>query len=378
MIKIPKIAHLVLKPTLACTARCETCSTRRALHKVKIRGHQLNISHWKKLFWELNELGLNKLTLSGGEPTLYKDLIELIKEGKKYGWEIGLNTNGSLIDEELASRLHAAGLNWISLSIYSATRGFHDRIRNHTGLWQKALSAATCFANIKERLDPCFRVCMQTIICKENYHQFPELVRLAYRMKFCSITFSYLEADYKERKYLLDERQITEFRSEVIPRVVDIISKSAAEKLVKRIATSAVKSIYRSGDISINDYALGIYRSFGPCEIPSFFAIILANGDVHPCNIVEYTHYPVVGNLRKRSFREIWGGDEWANFRKEGFDLCRYCPVPQQVVIPITRRPDCAWIQHLIKTTALRKFHTSLKRMVYSNRRLLKIIRQNK
>ena len=78
MMEIPKIAHLVLKPTLACTASCETCSTRRELHKAKIRGQQLDIYHWKKLFWELNELGLNKLTLSGGEPTLYKDLIELI------------------------------------------------------------------------------------------------------------------------------------------------------------------------------------------------------------------------------------------------------------------------------------------------------------
>lgn len=359
--KTPKFAHLVLKPTLACTARCKTCATRKAFHKLKGREQQLNISHWKKLFREVNELGLNKLTLSGGEPTLYKDLIGLIKEGKKYDWEIGLSTNGSLIDKEFANRLHGAGLNSVSLSIYSATPECHDRIRGHTGLWQKALNAAACFVKIRERVDPSFRACMQTIICKENYRQFSELIRLAYSLKFCSITFSYLEGDYKERKYLLDEKQITEFRNEIIPEVVDIINKSTAERLTRKMAISAVKSIYPSGNISINGYASGIYRSSGPCEVPSFSSMILANGDVFPCNMVEYTHYPVVGNLCRKPFTEIWEGDEWAIFRKKGFDLCRYCPVPEQVVIPITRRPDYAWIQYLIKTTALKKFHPRLK-----------------
>ena len=78
----PRFAHLVLKPTLACTARCETCSTRKRLHGIKKKEPQLGITDWKRLFAEVDSLGLSKLTISGGEPTLYKDLLELIAEGK--------------------------------------------------------------------------------------------------------------------------------------------------------------------------------------------------------------------------------------------------------------------------------------------------------
>ena len=134
MKNVPTFAHLVLKPTLACTSRCETCSTRKALHKQKLREDQLNITDWKQLFAEVNRLGLSKLTISGGEPTLYKDLIELIAEGKKYNWEIGLNTNGSLIHQEFAAQLKKAGLDAVTLSLYSPQAGFHDSIRNHPGL----------------------------------------------------------------------------------------------------------------------------------------------------------------------------------------------------------------------------------------------------
>ncbi|UCE19899.1 MAG: radical SAM protein [Gemmatimonadota bacterium] len=176
---VPRFAHLVLKPTLACTARCKTCSTRKALHKLKITEDQLSLTHWKRLFAEVNALGLSKLTISGGEPTLYEHLTELIAEGKKYGWEIGLNTNGSLIDQEYAARLKNAGLDAVTLSLYSPQAEHHDSIRNRPGLWEKAIHAAKIFVDIRANENPSFRVNMQTLLCKENYRDFADLIRLA-------------------------------------------------------------------------------------------------------------------------------------------------------------------------------------------------------
>jgi MoaA/NifB/PqqE/SkfB family radical SAM enzyme len=375
MMKTPRFAHLVLKPTLACTANCRTCSTRKTLHQTKIREDQLDIDDWRKLFPEMYELGMSKLTISGGEPTLYKDLIALVAEGKKYGWEIGINTNGSLIDQEYAMRLKDAGLGAVTLSLYGPEPQFHDRIRCHTGLWQKALQAARIFVEIREKHDPAFRVNMQTLLCKDNFRQFPDLIRLAYTLRFSSITFSYLEGDFKEKAFLLDENEIEEFREEIIPETVQRIEKSAADKWAKRMAVSAVESIFPEGGVTSRDYASGIYRPPTPCSIPSFFSIVLANGDVHPCNMVEYAHYPVVGNLHEKTFSEIWRGPEWTGFRKSGFHLCRYCPVPEQVTIPIERRPEFAGLQLLLGRQPLRSLRLPAKRMLFSRRRLLKVVR---
>jgi MoaA/NifB/PqqE/SkfB family radical SAM enzyme len=373
--KPPKFAHLVLKPTLACTARCPTCSTRKDLHVAKGHDQPLELADWKNLFREVQVLGLSKLTLSGGEPTLYGELLELVDAGKDYGWEIGLNTNGSLIDRDYARRLKSAGLNAVSLSVYSAQPDLHDRMRGHPGLWQKAVRAANEFVDIRERQDPSFRVQMQTLLCRENFKDFSERIRLAYQLRVCGITFSYLEGDYQERQHLLNEEQIQEFKRQVVPEAVAIIRESAVDPWTKRLAMAAVRSIFPVGRIRESQYAQGIYRAPASCEIPSYFAIVLANGDVHPCNMVEYSHSPVIGNLRTRSFTEMWNGDAWAAFRAKGFDLCQYCPVPHQVYIPILRRPEVAWAQYLLKHTPFRTFYLPAKRMVFSRRALLRRLR---
>lgn len=375
MMSYPRFAHLVLKPTLACTAQCETCSTRKTLHKTKIHEHQFTLADWKNLFREVHGLGLSKLTISGGEPTLYRDLFELIREGKSYGWEIGLNTNGSLIDQAYADRLKTAGLHAVTLSLYSPRPEFHDTLRNRPGLWQKAVNAVKIFVDIRERQDPYFRVNLQTLLCKGNYRDFPDLIRLAYTLRVCGVTFSYLEGDFTEQKYLLDESQIQEFKAQSIPATVQVITEMAKDPWNRRMAIAAVKSIFPERKRLLSDYARGIYRAPAPCEIPSFFSIILANGDVHPCNMVEYTHEPVIGNLQEQSFSEMWRGAAWTNFRKHGFTFCQYCPVPHQVYIPIMRRPEMAWIQYLIKYTKLQSLYLPLKRAIFSRRTLLKFIR---
>ncbi len=374
--KAPRFAHLVLKPTLACTASCATCSTRKQLHKMKIQEAQLGIDAWKKLFSEVNALGLSKLTISGGEPTLYKDLLKLIAEGKIYDWELGLNTNGSLIDQAYARQLKDAGLNAVTISFYSPYPEFHDRLRNRSGLWQKAVETAKIFVAIRETSDPSFRVNMQTLLCKENFRDFPDLIRLAYELRVCGITFSYLEGDFNEQNYLLDETQIQEFKRENIPEVVDIIQQSQSEFWVKNMAIAAVKSIFPIGKISAQEHGRGIYRPPVPCDIPSFFSIILANGDVHPCNMVEYTHTPVVGNLHKKTFTEIWQGETWRVFREKGHEFCRYCPVPEQIYIPIMRRPEFPLGQYVLKSSFFKPFYLPVKRMVFSRRNVLRYIRK--
>ncbi len=370
----PRFTNLVLKPTLLCTAKCETCSTRKALHDVKRKEDLLGNDYWKKLFQEINNLGVHSLTLSGGEPTLYKPLLELISEGKKYGWEIGMNTNGSLITEEYANRLLDAGLGSVTISIYGSDREFHDFLRGHKGLWQKAINALRIFTHLREGKDPDFQVNMQTLICKDNYRKFLGVIKLAYDMKVNAVAFSYLEGDYTEKKYLLDEFQIMDFKETVIPEVIDIIKELAPNKQARDEAISSVRSIYPLDNLSLTDYASGIYRLPEPCNIPSYFSIILANGDVHPCNIVEYTHEPVVGNLHDDTFSSMWKGQVWRDFRENGFEMCKYCPVPCQIRIPIMDRTYLPFVRSLFKNAPLKLIKPYVRKFIHKRPGLFKKI----
>ena len=100
-----RLRKLVIKPTLACTANCPTCTCRRELHKELRESRMLSFEDWKKILAEANNLGVETFDISGGEPTLYKQLPDLIKIGRGYGWKVNVNSNGSLITEEYAKKV---------------------------------------------------------------------------------------------------------------------------------------------------------------------------------------------------------------------------------------------------------------------------------
>ncbi|HEX7503464.1 MAG TPA: radical SAM protein, partial [Acidobacteriota bacterium] len=316
----PRLWELLLKPELACTASCPTCSSRKALHRGMDRRQFLAFADWQALFHEAQGLGCARLTISGGEPTLYDRLEDLITLGKGLGWRIDLNSNGSRIDRGAARRLIDAGLDGVTISLYAADAALHDRLRRSPGLWQRAHSALAALVEQRDGGAPALRVQIQTFLSRDNFRGFPELLETAYRLQVCSISFSYLEGDYAERKFLLDRSDIAEFRREVIPRALAVIRASGTGGGSSRLALAAVRSLYAGNERRQDDIARGVYRRPRPCAIPSFQAIVLANGDVHPCNMVEYTHQPVIGNLRERGFPELWRSAAWRDFRRSGFE----------------------------------------------------------
>ncbi len=336
----------------------------------------MSLSQWREHFAVFAQMRLSKLTVSGGEPTLYPDLISIIKEGKKYGWEMRINTNGSLIDQAFAVDLLNNGLDIVSLSVYSSRAELHDRLRNHRGLWEKAMGAMEIFSGLRDLSFPSFRMNMQTLITKDNFREFPDLIRMAFELRVCSITFSYLEGDYKNKQHLLDKEEIREFREELLPAAEEVIRSSMGNKITKKMGINALHSIYPTKKVSSEQYADGIYRVPAPCVIPQYFALILASGDVLPCPMVEYTHFPIVGNLFKIPISDIWPGNGYKDFRKKGFDFCRYCPVPEQVTIPVNRKPEMARLQNVIKGSVLSPFYPRIKRFVFSKKNLLKTVRR--
>ena len=66
----------------------------------------LTTTEVKKILTKIKKLGIKRFVLSGGEPFLRQDIIQLIKHGRKKGLEILVNTNGSIITEEQIKQCH--------------------------------------------------------------------------------------------------------------------------------------------------------------------------------------------------------------------------------------------------------------------------------
>lgn len=144
--KFDRVDRLVIKPTPRCTANCLGCVSRRELHRTFSEEGQLTLEQWKTILRDAAELGLKNLHISGGEPTLYPDLIGLIEESKQLGLRARINSNGNMITEEYAENLLNAGLDEICISIYSHQPEVHNGFRRSLNLWQKATRAVQIFS----------------------------------------------------------------------------------------------------------------------------------------------------------------------------------------------------------------------------------------
>jgi len=77
-----------LKLTQRCTLDCAHCPWSG-------NGPELSTDRWKEIMHELYGLGCRHLVLEGGEPTLRRDLQELILAAKAMGMKVTVATNGT-------------------------------------------------------------------------------------------------------------------------------------------------------------------------------------------------------------------------------------------------------------------------------------------
>ncbi len=321
------LKNLVIKPTLRCTANCEVCSSRRELHKKLSDERMLSTQEWMGIMDQASRLGVETLDISGGEPTLYKELPLLISKAVSLGWKVNLNTNGSLINEALAESLIKAGLDSVCISIYSAVPEIHDTMRRLPGLFKKACSSVQIMYETGKRLKPSFIAGTQMLISKQNYMSFAETIKLHKDLGSQNIALAYLEGDFKHL-HQMEEKDIRKFRDELVPKALKL--DLGMDENLRNKYEKTLKNLFSPEMLSFKQWSEGEYNpKFAEkrCCRPDHFAIILGNGDIHACNMIEYVHEPIAGNLFKESLTEAWCSEKWNKIRKTGCKACRICPI---------------------------------------------------
>jgi MoaA/NifB/PqqE/SkfB family radical SAM enzyme len=148
----PEMEILVIKPTLRCNANCLGCVNRKQQHASAMREErQLSLEQWRTIIGDAASLGAKELHISGGEPTLYRNLVDLVREGKKYCMKVNIPSNGNSNSESYLEELLKAGLDEICISLYSHLPEVHDKIRRSKNLWNKASETVRILAELSEK-----------------------------------------------------------------------------------------------------------------------------------------------------------------------------------------------------------------------------------
>ncbi len=80
--------------------------------------------------------------LTGGEPLLRRDILEIIRRASERGLWVVVGTNGVSITENLARRLAEAGARGLSLSLDALDPDRHDHFRKVRGAWRNTVEGA--------------------------------------------------------------------------------------------------------------------------------------------------------------------------------------------------------------------------------------------
>lgn len=120
-----------------CNFKCRHCCMSSPSHKYD----ELSLDKCLYIIDQLHQCGINNVSLTGGEPLLRKDFLDIIDALIKNRINIShIYTNGSLVDEKLLNEIKNRNLRPIfSLSFDGLC--FHDWLRNVTGAEQMAIKA---------------------------------------------------------------------------------------------------------------------------------------------------------------------------------------------------------------------------------------------
>ena len=135
--------------TYRCNELCVHCYNPGAAHTTEEKpqrdSDELTTDEAKQLLHELVDLGVFRLTLSGGEATLRKDFVELLAYARQLGFQVVIYTNGLKLNQTLLAEIASLYPSSVEISIYGADPAQHDGVTRVPGSFEKSMQSLAYF-----------------------------------------------------------------------------------------------------------------------------------------------------------------------------------------------------------------------------------------
>jgi radical SAM protein with 4Fe4S-binding SPASM domain len=232
--------------------------------------------------------------LTGGEPLLRRDILEIVARAAQRGLWVVVGTNGVRITENVAQRLADAGARGLSLSLDALDADRHDRFRKVRGAWKNTVEGA----QILNRAGLPFIV--QTTAGSHNLGELDAIADFAHERLAAKVWNLYFLVPTGRGQFVSDMTPAQ--YDEVLAALYQIQQKFKGRMLVNaKCAPHYIKTVLEHSseiDPSIRVYSGGA----GGCPAGTHYMGIRPNGDVTPC-----PYLPVfAGSLRSASLTDLW------------------------------------------------------------------------
>jgi PqqA peptide cyclase len=292
--------------THRCPLQCPYCSNPLELERVNT---ELTTEEWQKVMRQAAQLGILQIHLSGGEPTVRRDLEEIVKTAADAGLYTNLITAAVLLTRERLVKLKEAGLDHVQISIQDVDTAAEnaDRIAGYKGGSAKKKIVAGWVRELG------FPLTINAPIHRHNIHSVEAIINYAVELGAGRVEIAHVQYYAWALKN----------RAALMPTREDFMT---AAKVVEK-ARERLKGVLVI-DMVVPDY----YAKFPkPCMGGWGRGIInvTPQGRVLPCHAAESIKGLEFDNVRDKPLAEIWlGGAAFQKYRGTSWmkEPCRTCP----------------------------------------------------
>jgi len=290
---------VVWNATRTCNLECVHCY---ADAKIKRFAGELTTEEAQRMIEDLASINTPALLISGGEPMVRPDILDLAEFATALGVRVTFSTNGTLIDEKKAARLARIGVTYVGISVDGGEER-HDRFRGKVGAFRDAIRG------IRNCRAAGIRVGVRFTVTQENLGELEDIFRIVEQENIGRLCLYHLV--YAGRgSYLAGIDLSVDEKRRMMNRLIEQVDRWNAQQRTVEVMTVDNHAdgpyIYlrlRETEPERAEHALSLIRNNGGNRSGIAIGCIDSFGLVHPD---QFTSHHTLGSIRERPFSEIW------------------------------------------------------------------------
>jgi heme b synthase len=284
--------------TRSCNLRCVHC---RASAQDGPYPGEFSTQEAFELLEDIASFANPVVILTGGEPLLRPDILEIARQGTSLGLRMVMAPNGTLLTPDRAREMAAAGIQRISISLDGASEETHDAFRGVPGAFQGALHGVRA---AREAELP-FQI--NTTVTRRNIHELPRIPALAVELG-AAAHHIFLLVPTGRGKEMASDAISPEKYEETLHWFYD-----QRERVPLQLKATCAPHYYRilrqrarAEGKSVTPQTHGLDAVTRGCLGGCGFCFISHVGEVQPCGYLDV----VCGNVRETPLSTLWSSSE--------------------------------------------------------------------
>ncbi|MDR0751708.1 MAG: radical SAM protein [Christensenellaceae bacterium] len=326
------LKELDLHITNRCTSSCLYC----CFESNRLKLNEFSYSQICKILKEANGLGCTDVHITGGEPLIREDILDIVAFANSLDFHIRMQTNGSLLSKKMAIALYDAGLKSIMISLDSFNQETHEKMRGQ-GTFLSTLLA------IRIALEAKLNVRINSVLTKVNKSEIFDTIEFVRKLgikNYSAFYFSPIGSGRSISNEWIPPEEYLQFWNGLQKLIKNSYNLHDMNIIIEKGYANWVeaKKIDVSNFTGCGGGCLNTYNN-------KDYIIIRCDGNMYPC-IMALEHSPL-GNINLNSLSNIYANSEiWETLTLTGASECGIC---QNKIIC---GEGCRYYPHLINKSS--------------------------